>query len=320
MPSHSHKQRRTGLALAVYPERLMCYAKCVGALVILVALLATACQSRGAGEAVAQFDGERAYKHVQAQVAFGPRPVGSDALVKTAEYIETNLQSVGWHTTRVTGEFRGVPVLNILAETGRATRAPAGKVLIGAHFDTRPMADRDAVAARRNEPILGANDGASGVAILLELARVYDPARSHYDVVLAFFDAEDRGGIEGWPFSVGADIVAEQWAPKLSAMILVDMVGDSDLQVFYEANSDPKLMADIWGAARQLGYEQWFVPQVRYTLMDDHVPFLQRGVPAGDIIDFDYAYWHTTEDTADKVSPKSLEMVGRVLLQYLYSR
>lgn len=320
MASHSHRQQGAGPQARVYLERVMYYAKCSGVLLILLSFLVMSCQGRGAVDAGSQFDGERAYKHVQAQVAFGPRPVGSDALAKTAEYIEAYLKSVGWHPTRVTGEFRGLPILNVLAETGEPTRAPAGRILIGAHYDTRPVADRDPVAERRNQPILGANDGASGVAVLLELARVFDAAQSNYEVVLAFFDAEDRGGIDGWPFSVGADIVAEQWAPAMSTMILVDMVGDNDLQIFYEGNSDPNLAREIWTAARQLGYEQWFIPEVRYTLMDDHIPFLRRGVPAVDIIDFDYPFWHTTEDTADKVSPKSLEMVGKVLLSYLYSR
>ncbi|MGB9593950.1 MAG: M28 family peptidase, partial [Anaerolineae bacterium] len=160
----------------------------------------------------------------------------------------------------------------------------------------------------------------SGVAVLLELARVYDPAKSKYEVVLAFFDGEDKGGIDGWPFSVGADIVAGRLAAGLSKMILVDMVGDGDLQIYLEGNSDPQLAAEIWDVAHRLGLGDRFVPQVRYTLMDDHVPFLRRGVPSVDVIDFDYPYWHTTADTADKVSAKSLEIVGRVLLEYLYSR
>jgi len=304
----------------VCQEGMVRYAKCRALLLIPILLFVVSCQGRGVAPASSQFDGKRAYEHVLAQVDLGPRPVGSDALVKTAEYIEAHLESVGWQPFRIAGEFRGLPILNVLAETKQPPRSAARRILIGAHYDTRPVADRDPIAARRTEPILGANDGASGVAVLLELARVFDPARSNYDVVLAFFDGEDRGGIEGWPFSVGADIVAEQLSPTLSAMILVDMVGDSDLQIFYEGNSDLNLAGEIWATARQLGYGQWFIPEVRYTLMDDHVPFLRRGVPSVDIIDFDYPYWHTTADTADKVSAKSLGIVGRVLLEYLYTR
>lgn len=321
MTSHSKNKGETGAPFGLRWKGSVGYAKYAGLLLgILLLVAAVACQGRDVVRLAAEFDGEKAYAHVQAQVALGPRPVGSAALLQTAAYIESSLASVGWRPTRVMGEFRGVPIVNILAETSESERATGGKILIGAHYDTRPVADRDPVAARRGEPILGANDGASGVAVLLELARVYDPARSKYDVVLAFFDGEDKGGIDGWPFSVGADIVAERLSQGLSAMILVDMVGDSDLQVFYEGNSDLVLARDIWATAARLGYGQWFVPEARYTLMDDHVPFLRRGVPAIDIIDFDYAYWHTVSDTADKVSPRSLEMVGRVLLEYLYAR
>ncbi len=290
------------------------YAKFIGFVVGLV--LVAACQGRAGG----QFDGQRAYEHVLAQVALGPRPVGSEAVAKTADYIDAYLRSVGWTPSRVDGEYRGVLVRNILAEKTAASPRPEGRLLIGAHYDTRPVADRDPVASKRSEPILGANDGASGVAVLLELARVFDPAKCRYNVVLAFFDGEDKGGIDGWPFSVGADIVAERLGADLSKMILVDMVGDSDLHIFYEANSDSELGAELWSVARRLGYGQWFVPEVRHSLMDDHIPFLRRGVPSVDIIDFDYPYWHTTSDTADKVSPKSLEIVGKVLLEYLYSR
>lgn len=297
-----------------YLKQALCYAKFL--VVALCFLLVVACQGRG----LVPFDGQRAYEHVLAQVALGPRPVGSQAATRTAEYIESYLQSVGWTPSRIEGEYGGVVVRSVVAEKPSASPRSAGRLLIGAHYDTRPAADRDPVAARRGEPILGANDGASGVAILLELARVFDPARSKYEVVLAFFDGEDKGGIEGWPFSVGADMVAERIGAGLAGMILLDMVGDSDLQIYWEGNSDSQLAAEIWRVARALGFTNQFVPEVRYTLIDDHVPFLRRGVPSVDIIDFDYPYWHTTADTADKVSPKSLEIVGNVLLEYLYSR
>lgn len=297
-----------------YLKQGLRYAKFL--VVALCFLLVVGCQGRGP----VPFDGQRAYEHVLAQVAFGPRPVGNEAAARTAHYIESYLKSVGWTPSRIEGEYRGVVVRNVIAEKSSPSPRSAGRLLIGAHYDTRPAADRDPVAAKRSEPIVGANDGASGVAVLLELARVFDPARSKYEVLLAFFDGEDKGGIEGWPFSVGADMVAERLGPSLSKMILVDMVGDSDLRIFYEVNSDPELAAELWAVARRLGYGQWFVPEARYSLMDDHIPFLRRGVPSVDIIDFDYPYWHTTADTADKVSPKSLEIVGNVLLEYLYRR
>ncbi len=313
--SHSHNEGEARPRWKLFLKRLLCYAK---SMVVLAAALAVLVGVGCQGRAPVQFDGQKAYEHVLAQVAFGPRPVGSEALGKTADYIESSLKAAGWVPLRVEGEYRGIPIRNIVAEKGAGGRK--GKILIGAHYDTRPAADRDPDASRRGEPILGANDGASGVAVLLELARVFDPARCQYEVMLAFFDGEDRGGIDGWPFSVGADMVAERMGRGLSGMILVDMVGDADLQIYLEGNSDSQLAAEIWNVARRLGLGDRFVPEVRYTLVDDHVPFLRRGVPSVDIIDFDYPYWHTTADTADKVSAKSLEMVGRVLLEYLYTR
>lgn len=313
--SHSQNQRGHRLRWKMLLKKALCYAKSIVALVAALAVLfSVGCR----GRAPLQFDGHKAYEHVLAQVAFGPRPVGSEALVKTADYIESYLKAAGWVPSRVEAEYRGVPIRNIVAEKGAG--GGKDKILIGAHYDTRPAADRDPDVSRRGEPILGANDGASGVAVLLELARVYNPAKSKHEVVLAFFDGEDKGGIEGWPFSVGADIVAERLGRALSGMILVDMVGDADLQIYLEGNSNPQLATEIWNAARRLGFGDRFVSEARYTLMDDHVPFLRRGVPSVDIIDFDYPYWHTTADTEDKVSATSLEIVGRVLLEYLYTQ
>lgn len=317
--SHSHKQMagRTGTLVL---KRTLGYTKPVlYAAVCVLVVLTSACKGREAFEAVV-FDGARAYEHVLAQVEFGPRPVGSEALERTVEYIESYLKAQGWKTWREVVYYRDTPILNVLAEKDVATENGLPAIMLGAHHDTRPYADRDPDPANRLQPILGANDGASGVAVLLEIARVYDPARSRANVVLAFFDGEDKGSIDGWPFSVGAGAVANEWAAKVSAMILVDMIGDADQQLYYERTSDAALSREIWEAAAQLGYSQWFTPEERHTVLDDHSPFLRQGVPAVDIIDFDYPYWHTLADTADKVSPMSLERVGRVLLEYLYAK
>jgi len=285
-------------------------------LALCLLVLLVACQGRGERE----FSGARAYEHVVAQVAFGPRPVGSEALQHTGEYITSYLKGQGWRTWEELTYFHNTPVRSILAQKEAPVPDALPLLMLGAHYDTRPYADRDPDPANRLQPILGANDGASGAAVLLELARVYDPAQSRANVVLAFFDGEDKGNIDGWPFSVGADAVAERRAARLSAMILVEMVGDDEKQFYFEGSSDRALMREIWAIASQLGYSQWFIPQMGYSITDDHTPFLGRGVPAVDIIDFDYPYWHTLEDTADKVSAPSLERVGRVLVEYLYSK
>jgi glutaminyl-peptide cyclotransferase len=152
---------------------------------------------------------------------------------------------------------------------------------------------------------------------LLELARVLDREALDRQVWLAFFDAEDRGRLDGWPFSVGAREMAQSLTVKPQAMVLVDMVGDAEQTIYYENNSDKALSAQIWAVAAQLGYGDHIIAQPKYTIIDDHLPFKELGIPSVDMIDFDYPYWHTLADTADKVSPVSLERVGRTLQTWL---
>jgi Zn-dependent M28 family amino/carboxypeptidase len=198
---------------------------------------------------------------------------------------------------------------------GRANIGGGSIIILGAHYDTRRWADQDVNHCR--DPVPGANDGASGVAVLLELARSIDLRRVSHEVWLAFFDAEDNGGIEGWDWIVGSTYMAESLLVQPEAMILVDMVGDMDQQIYFDGNSNRLLSEKIWTIAANLGYGNHFIPQVRWHVVDDHTPFLQQGITAIDIIDFDYVYWHTTDDTADKVSPNSLERIGRTLQAFL---
>ncbi len=257
------------------------------------------------------FDGQRAYAWVEQQCALGPRVTGSAARDAAAELIRTALTAQGWTVEEQVFTYRGVTVRNVLAWRGEG---PA--TLLGAHYDSRAAADQE----DPSQPVLGANDGASGVAVLLELARVLELDWTRQRVYLAFFDAEDNGELQGWPWSVGAEYMAASWTeegrPPLSRVVVVDMVGDADLQLFYDGHSDAELRAALWSLAAELRYTA-FVPQVKYFMIDDHLPFAQRGIPAVDVIDFDYPYWHTTQDTPDKVSAASLEAVGRVLETWL---
>ena len=275
------------------------------AIALLMCLLLSGCAA-----ASKQFQGDRAYSHVVAQCELGPRPVGSEAGAQTAEYIMEELTSLGWAVQTQEFVFRGVVGRNVVAVQGRGP-----VVILGAHYDTRSLANRDPLEP--TSPVLGANDGASGVAVLLELARVVDINRIGLEVWLVFFDAEDQGGINGWPFSVGASYMAQQLAVVPQAVVVVDMVGDKDQRFLWEGYSDPQLLRRLWAVAADLGYDNFFVSENGSAIMDDHVPFLQRGFAAVDIIDLDYPYWHTTEDTLDKVSPASLERVGRVLQKWL---
>jgi hypothetical protein len=260
------------------------------------------------------FDGEMAYQQVLAQVALGPRPTGSEAGWATGDLIITELEKAGWQAEAQEFFFRGVRGRNIIGHR-EGSRGPI--IILGAHYDTRPAADQDPTATLRDEWIEGANDGASGVAVLLELARVLEPDKLQHEVWLAFFDAEDRGRLDGWPFSVGARHMAENLTVNPQSVIVVDMIGDADQQLYYERNSDQALSQEIWAVAAELGYQDYFIPEPKHTIIDDHIPFIERMIPAVDIIDFDYPYWHTVEDTADKVSPESLERVGRTLEVWL---
>jgi glutaminyl-peptide cyclotransferase len=259
-----------------------------------------------------RFQGDLAYQYVLAQSAIGPRPTGSEAGWTTGDYIMTELEKMGWITETQEFLFQGVKGRNIV---GRRGSGPI--IIVGAHYDTRPAADNDPDPAKRSEWIEGANDGASGVAVLLELARVLEADKLKHEVWLAFFDAEDRGRLDGWPFSVGARQMAEKLTGAPQAVVVVDMIGDADQNIYLEQNSTPDLSDEIWAVAGELGYEAYIIPQLKHTIIDDHIPFLERGFPAVDIIDFDYPYWHTTADTADKVAPESLERVGRTLEVWL---
>ena len=259
-----------------------------------------------------QFDGQSALLLVEEQMAFGPRIPGSEESRKTAAWVVEKLESSGWETEIQHFIYLGTPLMNIIAKSDGVSESKP--ILIGAHYDTRPYADRD--LNYPEAPVPGANDGASGVAVLIELARVLDRDQLRQPVWLVFFDAEDSGNIDGWDWIVGSSFFADNLTQDLEAAVIVDMVGDRDLQLYIEKNSDSGLVQEIWELADQLGYPA-FINTPKYSMIDDHSPFLRIGVPAVDIIDFDYPYWHTIGDTIDKVSAESLEQVGRTLEHWL---
>lgn len=261
---------------------------------------------------VSQFDGAAAYQRVLDQVEFGPRPTGSEANIRTGDYIIERLKETGWQVETQGFTYQGVNGRNII---GKAGKGPV--IIVGAHYDTRRRADNDPDAVKRSEPVLGANDGASGVAALLELARSLNKDKLVNEVWLAFFDAEDNGRLDGWDFIAGSRHMAQNLQTLPKGVIVVDMIGDADQQIYKERNSSAILQDQLWAIAAKLGYEKYFIPEYKWAMMDDHTPFLQRGVLAVDMIDFDYPAWHTTQDTADKVSPDALERVGRVVKTFL---
>jgi len=196
----------------------------------------------------------------------------------------------------------------------------AERILYLAHWDTRPTADSDPDTSKRNKPILGASDGASGVAVLLGVADALKAKPSTVGVDLLFVDGEDYGS-----FADSNDVlIGSRWFaahqpagyPPLFG-VLFDMVGDKNLDINVEGNSQaaaPEVVDRVWKTASALGYGDTFIPQGRFTLIDDHVSLQKAGIHAIDVVDFNYPYWHTTEDTMDKVSANSLQIVGDVAM------
>ncbi|MCK4404161.1 MAG: M28 family peptidase [candidate division Zixibacteria bacterium] len=272
-----------------------------------------------------KFDGEAAFTHLLEQCQFGPRNPGSEGHQRARKYLLDKLRR---HTNFIkTQDFVylnqkqkiELKLTNIIASFYPNKR---NRVLFCAHWDTRPFADKDSDTALQAEPILGANDGASGVAILLEIARVISRNEPKWGVDIILFDGEDggrEGDLDG--FCLGSKHFAKnmgEYQPEFG--ILLDMVGDKDLAIYKEGYSSryaKKFVDLVWSRAKNLGLS-CFKDSVKYFMYDDHIPLLNAGIPVIDLIDFDYPYWHTTSDTPDKCSPESLQKVGDLLFHILY--
>ncbi len=254
------------------------------------------------------FDAERAYQDVVYQTSLGPRTPGSEAHQQAIEYFRSELEKANWQVEIQVVEINGQIIKNVIA---RRSDVPP-EIILGAHYDSRLYAEKDPDLLKQAEPVPGANDGASGAAVLLELGRVMSP--NSVPVWLVFFDAEDQGHIPGWvEWSLGARAFVDAYSVKPRAVVIVDMVGDYDLNIHQEKQSSARLTKEIWDVAYSLGFQKYFLPEQKYSIMDDHVPFLEAGIPAVDIIDIEYRYWHTSYDTAENVSPTSLGIVGSTL-------
>lgn len=289
-------------------------------------LSATGCNSRtepasaqrGAPSA-SEFEAGRAFDHLKKLVEVGPRPSGSPAIKKTQEYVSSELSSYGLKV--VEDGFSGqtprgpIPMKNIIGElTGNRPEV----VLIAGHYDTKAM-----------DGFVGANDGGSSTAAVLEMARVLSKTRPEYTIWFTFFDGEEA--VVDWSANDGTDntygsrhlaskLAADGTLSKISAVVLVDMIGDTDLDIKRDLVSTPWLVDLMWATSRNLGHGRFFLGN-ETAIEDDHVPFRERGIPAIDIIDFNYgpnnSYWHTRRDTLDKVSGESMKIVGDVILASL---
>ena len=257
------------------------------------------------------FNGNRAFEDVEKQLSFGPRTPGSSSHQDFIEWLMSELEKSGWQSSIQQGEMMGNPVKNILALRGEESP----EIILVAHYDSRFFADNDPDPKKQSQPVPGANDGASGVALLVELSRILPD--DTVPIWLLFTDAEDNGRISGWDWILGARYFVSTMPFRPRAVIVVDMIGDRDLNIYRELNSDPVLTSQIWDVAKSLGYEAHFINETKHSIIDDHLPFLEAGIPSVDIIDIEYPYWHTTEDTLDKISPDSLAVVGETLFQWL---
>lgn len=258
------------------------------------------------------FDSARAFKDLEYQMSLGPRVPDSPAHTQVVDWMKQSLENSGWTVEIQTATRMGHAVQNIIAKHGTTGQW----TIIGAHYDSRMKADQDPDPSKRATPVPAANDGASGVAVLLELARVL-PKDLNQRVWLVFFDAEDQGEFSGWDWLLGSRVLAESLTAKPDAVIVIDMIGDANLNIYKEKNSNGLLTDEIWSTADTLGYAQQFIPTIKWDMLDDHTPFLEKGIRAVDIIDFDYPYWHTTADTTDKTSARSLMVVGNTLLHWI---
>ena len=282
---------------------------------------------------VPKFDKDNAFRYLVEQCEFGPRNPNSNGYKQCLDYLQKTL--AGFADTILLQPFvlddfvneENYDLTNIIA---RFKVDEPEQLLIGAHWDTRPWADEDPDPEKRNDPIIGANDGASGVAVILELARIFNASPPPIGVTLVLFDGEDMGR-SGTPKSYAQGSLAfakDLPIEKPDEAIILDMIGDAELHIpieRYSYKQNRKLVKKLWGLAKVLRLDA-FESRIVHTIYDDHVPlWVEAKIPAIDIIDFNYPnsysnYWHTTQDLPENCSAESLGQVGTLLVHYIYVR
>lgn len=301
----------------------------VGFLAVLASACRDANEPRGPTPGRPRFDGDAAHELVRTQVAFGPRVPGSPGHARQLAWMIERLDSLAPELsvdtfTHVTAAGEALTLYNVLA---RFEPAASRRVLLLAHWDTRPRSDAAADPAERGLPVPGANDGASGTAVLLELARLFSIVSPPLGVDLLFVDGEDYG-----PGMEDMFLGARRYASRLGAQgrpvygLLLDMVGDASPSFPPEelsAQYAEVVVRKVWRAAERLGYREYFPKAVGERLVDDHLPLIEAGLPTANLVDFTYgpgnAYWHTPRDTPERVSAATLGMVGEVVAELIYS-
>ncbi len=304
-------------------------------LVVVMPLAAAGCDAGDSGGSIAtvrverpSFNADRAFQDLERQVAFGPRIPGSAGHAEQLEWLETELRALAdtvfldpfeW----VTGEGDELDLTNVIARFGPAD---GSRMLLLTHWDTRPKADQSSEADDRERPVPGANDGASGTAILLELARMFNEQPPPGGVELLFSDGEDYGPSTNDMFLGAKHYVAGIGSENPPAFgILLDMVADADPKFpieSYSMEGAGQVVQRVWGIAAGLGYRRFFPMDETVRVTDDHVQFIDAGIPVADIIDFDYGpangFWHTSRDVVENTSAQTLFLVGDVVAEVVY--
>ena len=274
------------------------------------------------------FDGKRAFAQVAKQVGFGPRPSGSQALGQLQNYIQSELSSYGCKVD--TDSFSAdtpigrLPMKNIVAKIPGDT---PGIIVLATHYDTaRSARDRDTGEVHPIPNFVGADDAGSSTGVMLELARLLCTKHQRYAVWITFFDGEEA--MVDWSATdscygsrqMAAKLAMSSELPKVKALLLADIVGTRNAHFRRDTTSTKWLVDLVWGVAKKLGYSSTFLDEPQAP-QDDHDPFLKRGVPSVDVIDLEIdpggnlPYWHTPQDTLDKISSKSLAITGHVFLE-----
>lgn len=292
------------------------------ALIILISISPLAAQTG--------FDANRAFDDLVAQCDLGPRNPNSEGATEAIKFYRSILEPLAdvFHLQNFqVDDPYSDETLHLTNVVARFQPEKQQRIILCAHWDTRPRAEYDVTEPEM--PMIGANDGASGVAILLEVARQLNQEPTNPGIDIVLFDGEDYGEPRDLQhYLLGSRYYVDHpYMPMAQRVILLDMVGDAELTIKVDPvsyRSAPRLIEEIWAVAADIGYDQ-FQLVAGASMYDDHVPFIEKGIQAIDIIDFEYpgpnnSYWHTHEDTPDKCSPESLEAVGNTLLSWLYQQ
>jgi len=284
-------------------------------------LLLPACRSE---RAIPDFDAARTFELLLSQTDLGPRNPGSVGWHQFQTLLAAHLDSLNIKYEKQAFDYHDYltgDTLHLVNWIASLNPAASKRILVAAHYDCRPRAEYDPDPNRREEPIIGANDGAAATAVLMHLAEILtsDPPRIGVDLI--FFDGEDYGPPgRNDQYLIGSTYFASHERRTYEYGLLLDMIGDRDLQIYRERLSEryaKEINDKIWNAAARLGVPQ-FIDSVKHDILDDHVPLIAAGIPTVDIIDFEYPHWHTHADTPDKCDTASLSAVGRVVLDVIY--